>query len=80
MFKDALEKNVPYLTRVSNAKFKQPVRPGDTYEMEIKFKERLSNAFFFDGTAKVNGKTSVSIEFACAAVAQPSTLQHAGSA
>ena len=43
-------------------------KPGDTFEMEIRFKEKLSNACFFDGVAKVHGKTAVQIEFACAVV------------
>ncbi len=68
MFPEGMAGRVPFLTRVSNAKFKNPVRPGVVFEMEIRFKERLSNAYFFDGTAKVNGKTSVSIDFACTAV------------
>ena len=66
----AMDNAVPVLTRVSNAKFKHPVKPGDTFEMEIHFKEKLSNACFFDGVAKVNGKTAVNLEFACAVVAK----------
>lgn len=69
LFKDSMENSVPFLTRVSNAKFKSPVRPGDVCEIEVHFKERLSNACFFSGVAKVNGKTAVSIDFACAVVA-----------
>jgi 3-hydroxyacyl-[acyl-carrier-protein] dehydratase len=60
--------SIPTLTRLNNAKFKQMVRPGDVLDIEVRFKEKLANAFFMEGTAKVAGKTAASIEFACAAV------------
>ena len=62
---------IPALTRLSNAKFKQMVRPGDVLEMEVRFKEKLANAYFMEGTARVNGKTAVTLEFACTAVPKP---------
>lgn len=64
----AMENAVPVLTRIQGAKFKHPVRPGDVFEMEVHLKEQMGNACFMEGVAKVNGKTAVSIEFACAAV------------
>ncbi len=76
LLEGAMDNAVPVLTRVSNAKFKHPVKPGDTYEMEVQFKEKLSNACFFNGVAKVNGKTAVNIEFACAVVTNQ-VLNHA---
>jgi len=60
--------SIPTLTRLNNAKFKQMVKPGDVLDMEVRFKEKLANAFFMEGTAKVGGKTAASVEFACAAV------------
>jgi len=62
---------IPALTRLTNAKFKQMVRPGDVLEIDVRFKERLANAYFMDGSAKVNGKIAVTLEFACTAVAKP---------
>jgi len=62
---------IPVLTRLNNAKFKQMVRPGDILEIEAKLKEKLSGAYFLEGTARVNGKLAVSIDFACTAVPQP---------
>ncbi|HYG77879.1 MAG TPA: 3-hydroxyacyl-ACP dehydratase FabZ [Planctomycetota bacterium] len=59
---------VPVLTRLSNAKFKQMVRPGDVLEMEAKLTEKMAGAFFMEGSARVNGKLAVSVEFACTAV------------
>ncbi|HEY3321531.1 MAG TPA: 3-hydroxyacyl-ACP dehydratase FabZ [Planctomycetota bacterium] len=64
----ALAGKIPVLTRLSNAKFKQMVRPGDVLEMEVTLKEMLGGAYFMAGTARVNGKTAVSLEFACTAM------------
>lgn len=58
-------KSAPVLTRISNAKFKQMVRPGDVLEIEASLKEKLASAYFMEGTARVNGKVAVSLEFAC---------------
>ncbi len=68
----AMENTVPVLTRIQGAKFKHPVRPGDVIDMEVHLKERLGNACFMEGVAKVGDKTIVSIDFACAAVAKES--------
>lgn len=54
----------PVLTRVSNARFKNMVKPGDVLEMEAELVERVSNAFFLKGKASVAGKTVVTVEFA----------------
>lgn len=59
---------VPVLTRLGNAKFKQMVRPGDVLEIEATLKEKMAGAFFMEGSARVNGKLAVSVEFACTAV------------
>jgi 3-hydroxyacyl-[acyl-carrier-protein] dehydratase len=66
-----MEGLIPALTRLTNAKFKQMVRPGDVIEMHVTLIERMANAFFMEGNAKVNGKTAVSMEFACTAVPKP---------
>lgn len=70
----AMENTVPVLTRITGAKFKHPIRPGDVFEMEVHLKEKLGNACFMEGSAKVDGKTAVSIEFACATVAKESLV------
>ena len=67
----AMQGMIPALTRLSNAKFKQMVRPGDVLEMEVKLKEKLASAYFMEGSARVNGKVAVTLEFACTAVALP---------
>ncbi len=61
------EGQVPVVTRVNNTKFRNAVRPGDTLDIEVELTETLSNAFFLTGKVSVNGKTTVRLEFACAA-------------
>ena len=55
---------IPVLTRISNAKFKSMVKPGDLLAMEAELVEKVSNAFFLKGSASVAGKTVVTVEFA----------------
>jgi 3-hydroxyacyl-[acyl-carrier-protein] dehydratase len=58
----------PVLTRVTNARFKNMVKPGATLEMEAEIVEKVSNAFFMKGSAKSDGKTAVTVEFAVSLV------------
>jgi len=57
---------VPVLTRMNEVKFRRVVRPGETIEMTVKLNERLGDAYFLTGTAKVDGQTAARLEFACA--------------
>ncbi len=58
----------PVLTRISNAKFKNMVRPGDLLELQAEVVETVSNASFMKGSASVAGKTAVTVEFAVSIV------------
>jgi 3-hydroxyacyl-[acyl-carrier-protein] dehydratase len=58
----------PVLTRISNAKFKNMVRPGDLLELQAEVMETVSNASFMKGSASVAGKTAVTVEFAVSLV------------
>ncbi len=58
---------VPVVTRQNNTKFRHMVRPGDTLDIEVELTEQLANAFFLTGKVSVDGKTTVRLEFACAA-------------
>jgi len=58
-----ISEGTPVLTRISNGKFKNIVRPGSTLEIEVEIVERVSNAFFMKGKASVEGKTAVTVEF-----------------
>lgn len=57
---------VPVLTRMNEVKFRRIVRPGETLEMTVKLNEKLGDAYFLTGTAKVDGQTAARLEFACA--------------
>ena len=58
---------IPVVTRVNNTKFRNMVKPGDTLEIEVELTERVANAFFLKGKVSVAGKTTVQLDFACAA-------------
>ena len=55
---------IPVLTRISNAKFKSIVKPGNILDIEAELVEKVSNAYFMKGKASVGGRTSVTVEFA----------------
>ncbi|PHR28288.1 MAG: beta-hydroxyacyl-ACP dehydratase [Desulfotalea sp.] len=56
---------VPVLTRITNAKFKRGVYPGDRVQIKITLVETVTRVSFFKGRLTVNGKTAVQVEFAC---------------
>ena len=58
---------VPVVTRVNNVKFRRPIRPGETMQIEARVTERLANAFFLTAVVKVGGQTATRLEFACTA-------------
>ncbi|WP_412473285.1 3-hydroxyacyl-ACP dehydratase FabZ [Halobacteriovorax sp. YZS-1-1] len=62
------ESGLGVVAKVSNAKFKNMVRPGDELIMEVELLDQLANGYFFKGRTKVNGKTVLAIEFTCAKV------------
>ena len=57
---------VPVATRMSDVKFKQMVRPGDTIRIEVTLNERLADAFFMSAKVTAGGKVAVRLQFACA--------------
>jgi len=59
---------VPVLTKISGARFKRPVRPGDTIRMTVKLVETISSVCIFKGTARVDGEIAAKTEFSCALV------------
>ncbi|MCL2789678.1 MAG: beta-hydroxyacyl-ACP dehydratase [Desulfobulbus sp.] len=60
------EGGMPVLTRIMGAKFKREVRPGDTLEIIATLIERMGPAWLLKGSVRVDGKTAVQVEFACA--------------
>jgi 3-hydroxyacyl-[acyl-carrier-protein] dehydratase len=61
----AIPKGVPVLTRISGAKFKREVRPGDTITLKVTLKEQVGPAWFLNGQVLVGEKTAVKVGFAC---------------
>lgn len=53
---------IPYLTGVNGAKFRRPVEPGDTMEMEVTFGRLSSRGGKGSGIATVNGETSCTVD------------------
>lgn len=54
------------VTRIQGAKFKNMATPGDELHITVDFVEMLANAAFMKGKITANGKTVMTIEFACA--------------
>lgn len=59
-------KAMPVLTRITGAKFKREVRPGDTIEIRVAVQEKVGPVWFCKGTVRVHGKVAVQVGFACA--------------
>jgi 3-hydroxyacyl-[acyl-carrier-protein] dehydratase len=59
------KKSVPVATRMNDVRFKRPVRPGETIEIEVELTERLADAFFLNAKVTCDGKVAVRFEFAC---------------
>ncbi|CAH9052444.1 3-hydroxyacyl-[acyl-carrier-protein] dehydratase FabZ [Pseudoalteromonas holothuriae] len=51
---------------IDNARFKQPVLPGDTMNLHVDFVKERRNIWKFYGEAKVDGKVVCSAEIMCA--------------
>jgi 3-hydroxyacyl-[acyl-carrier-protein] dehydratase len=65
---DGAGQGVPVLTRITNAKFKREVHPGDLVAITVTVREKVGPAWFMSGKLTVSGKTAVTVEFACALV------------
>ena len=55
-----------YLAAVDNARFKQPVEPGDQLILEVKLARTVRGIWKFSGEAKVGGKLVASADLMCA--------------
>ncbi len=71
MVQDAQERDprkigIPVLTRIIGARFKRPVGPGSTLQMQVKLKEKIAEAWFLKGVLRVKEKIAVQVDFSCA--------------
>ena len=58
--------STPYFTGISSARFKNPVKPGDTIETECVITKSKPPFYFASGKASVSGKLCVKAEFSFA--------------
>ena len=57
---------LPFFTGLDKVKFKNPVRPGDTFETSCEITRVLEPFYFAKGKGSVNGKVCVTAEFSFA--------------
>ncbi|MEM1221993.1 MAG: 3-hydroxyacyl-ACP dehydratase FabZ family protein [Verrucomicrobiota bacterium] len=62
----SLKDLTPVLSRISDARFKQMVKPGDEVTIEVTMKETISKFHFLKGKVLKEGKPALTIEFALA--------------
>lgn len=56
----------PVMVKITNARFRRIIRPGDTVSIEAVFVESVSNAFYLKGSIRKNNKIAVRVDFTCA--------------
>ena len=56
------------VTRIQGTKFKNMAKPGDLLHIKVDLVEEVANAAFMKGKITCDGKTIMTIEFACAVV------------
>lgn len=59
---------IPYFTGIDSARFKSPVKPGDTIETECVITKEKPPFYFAEGQGFVNGKLCVKAEFSFALI------------
>jgi len=67
---DAPGDGVPVATRMKDVKFKHMVRPGQTIDLHVRIKERVSKAYFLDAKVYCGDNLAATFSFACT-IAQP---------
>ena len=60
------ENSLYYFVGVDNARFKQPVNPGDQLVLKVKYIKQKRGIWKFDGEALVDGNVVCSAELMCA--------------
>jgi 3-hydroxyacyl-[acyl-carrier-protein] dehydratase len=56
------EDQVPYFIGIDKAKFRQPVRPGDSLELTLALLKKRRGIYTFNGRAVVDGKLTTEAE------------------
>lgn len=60
------EGSLYYFVGIDNARFKQPVQPGDQLRLEVEYVKQLRGIWKFNGRALVDGKVVCTAELMCA--------------
>lgn len=60
------ENSLYYFVGIDNARFKQPVEPGDQLRLEVEFVKEMRGIWKFKGRALVDGKVVCSADLMCA--------------
>jgi len=60
------ENSLYYFVGIDNARFKQPVEPGDQLRLEVEFVKQMRGIWKFKGQALVDGKVVCSADLMCA--------------
>jgi len=58
----------PVLARITKARFREMVVPGDSLVIESDFVEKMAGAYFLKGSVKRDGKVAVQVEYTCVLV------------
>ena len=56
---------IPVLTRITDARFKHIVRPGDNLKADVTLDEELDGAYFLTGRLSANERQALRVGFAC---------------
>lgn len=62
--------SLPFFSGLDKVKFRNPVKPGDTFETKCEITKVREPFYFAKGTGSVNGKKCVSAEFSFAIINQ----------
>ncbi len=62
---DATPNSIYYFVGIDKARFRKPVEPGDTMEIEVKFLKARRGIWAFAGVAKVDGAIVCEAEVMC---------------
>ena len=57
---------LPVVAKMGEVRFKKMVQPGDTIDIEINYVEKLTSVFFLHGKMRLQDKTILQLDFACA--------------
>jgi 3-hydroxyacyl-[acyl-carrier-protein] dehydratase len=69
-----LSRFTPVLTRITEGKFRNPVKPGDELIIDVRLKDRLGRFMFMSGTVRTaDNRKVLTVDFSVALVETPAT-------